>query len=67
MLELSCLGNCDRRLIPIKQFVPTGCKKINRVLGQQMQSGCTLGGRQLFEFRQHRFSQSRATMLLANN
>jgi hypothetical protein len=45
MLELNCLGNCDRRFIPIKQFVPTGCKKINRVLGQQMQSGCALGGR----------------------
>lgn len=45
MLELSCLGNGDRRLVPIKQYVPTDCKKINRVLGQQMQSGCALGGR----------------------
>ncbi|PTR19794.1 hypothetical protein C8K63_11834 [Pseudomonas sp. GV085] len=45
MLELSCLGNCGRRLFPIKQYVPIGCKKINRVLGQQMQSGCALGGR----------------------
>ncbi len=67
MLELSCLGNCDRCLIRIKQFVPTACKKIYRVLGQQMQSGCALGGRELFEFQQHRFSQSRSTMLLANN
>ena len=67
MLELSCLGNCDRCLIPIKQFVPVGCEKINSALSQQMQSDCALGGRVLFQFRQHRFTQSRSTMLLAND
>ncbi|KPU60430.1 hypothetical protein AN403_4233 [Pseudomonas fluorescens] len=67
MLELSCLGNCDRRLIPIKRFVPVGCEKINSAPGQQMQSNCTLGDRVLFQFRQHRFTQSSSTMLLAND
>ncbi|EJN20023.1 hypothetical protein PMI36_04477 [Pseudomonas sp. GM79] len=67
MLELSCLGNCDRRFTPIKQFVPVGREKINSALGQQMQSGCASGDRVLLQFRQYRCTQSRSTMLLAND
>ncbi|VVO80421.1 hypothetical protein PS858_01779 [Pseudomonas fluorescens] len=67
MLELSCVGNCDRRLIPIKQFVPVGHEEINSTLGQQMQSDRALGDRVLFQFRQYRFTKSRSTMLLAND
>ncbi|MNG12760.1 hypothetical protein D3C84_963940 [compost metagenome] len=67
MLELSCLGNCDRRLTPIKQFVPICREKINSTLGQQMQSSCASGDRVLFQFRQHRRTQSRTAMFLAND
>ncbi len=67
MLELSCLGNCGRCQTPIKQFVPVGSEKINSALGQQMQSDCALGDRVLFQFRQHRFTQSGSTMLRAND
>ncbi|VVN28741.1 hypothetical protein PS893_05476 [Pseudomonas fluorescens] len=67
MLELNCLGDSRRRLVPAKQFVSIGREKTSSALSQQVQSDCALRDRIAFQFRQHRFTQPLSTMRLTND
>lgn len=67
MLELGCLGDGGRRLLPVDPFITIGCEKTGSPLRQQVQSEYALGGRTLLQRKQHPLAQTFSTTLITHH